>query len=180
VNARGDGSLPEAKRSATVDAERASWHRVSPVPDLPPADVLELTSLRQLGAVRRHVRAFLTASLRADGVVAEVVLDEVVERSILVIDELASNALRHGTPPATLDLREAGDHWVVVATDSARDVLPTPAVARPAGQGGYGLYVVADLTSAHGVEIDGDRKHVWARLAKHLPFGDQQPYPAGR
>jgi len=161
------GRRPDGQASAALAAVRASWQRVSPVPDVVPADVLQLTSLRQLGAVRRHVRAFLAASLRADGVVAADVVDEVVETSILVIDELASNALRHGAPPATLDLREAGDHWVVVATDSARDVLPTPAVDRPAGHGGYGLYVIADLTSAHGVEIDGDRKHVWALLAKH-------------
>lgn len=152
---------------AAAGAGRTSWRRTSPVPDVPPTDVLELTSLRHLGAVRRRARAFLTASLVADGILDEVVLDEVVERSILVIDELASNALRHGRPPATLDLREAGDHWIVVATDSAGDVLPTPAVARPAGQGGYGLYVIADLASAHGVQVDGDRKRVWVELPKH-------------
>ncbi|WP_222194984.1 ATP-binding protein [Modestobacter italicus] len=161
------GGRPDGQASAALDAVRASWRQVVPVPGIPPAEVVQLTSLRQLGAVRRHVRAFLTTSLQADGVVAEDEVDEVVERSILVIDELASNALRHGAQPASLDLREAGDHWVVVATDSARDVLPTPAVDRPAGQGGYGLYVIADLTSAHGVEIDHDRKRVWALLAKH-------------
>ncbi|WP_051516019.1 SpoIIE family protein phosphatase [Candidatus Blastococcus massiliensis] len=165
-------------RSATVEPGdpveevRASWRRVSPVPDLVPAAVLELTSLRQLGSVRRAARQFLTTSLLADGVVAGDVVDDVVERSILVIDEMASNALRHGATPASLDFREAGDHWVVVVTDSARDALPTPAVDRPAGQGGYGLYVIADLTSAHGVEVDEDRKRVWALLAKHPPQGN--------
>ncbi|SDE56486.1 Serine phosphatase RsbU, regulator of sigma subunit [Blastococcus fimeti] len=157
-----------------VAATRASWRRTTPVPDLVPADVVELTSLRQLGAVRRHVRAFLSASLQAGGVVAEDVVDEVVERAILVIDELASNALRHGAPPARLDLREAGDHWLAVATDAAPDVLPAPAVDRPAGAGGYGLYVIADLSTAHGVEIDGAQKRVWARLAKHPPGTGQR------
>jgi hypothetical protein len=157
---------PGGEARAALDAVRASWRETSPVPDGAPTDVLELTSLRQLGAVRRHVRTFLTASLQADGGLAEDLVHDVVETSILVIDELASNALRHGAPPASLDLREAGDHWIVVATDSARDALPTPAVDRPAGQGGYGLYVIADLTAAHGVEIDGDRKRVWALLAK--------------
>ncbi|MDT0275418.1 ATP-binding SpoIIE family protein phosphatase [Blastococcus goldschmidtiae] len=175
-----DGASPATGRvAAAVDAARTSWRRLSAVPDLVPSAVLELTSLRQLGAVRRAVRAFLTESLQAGGEVVEDVIDEVVQRSILVIDELASNALRHGALPASLDLREAGDHWVVVATDSAGSVLPTPAVSRPAGQGGYGLYVIADLTSAHGVEVDGDRKHVWARLAKHLLPADQ-PSDAAR
>jgi len=161
------GSRVDGQPATALDAVRASWREVHPVPGVVPTEVLELTSLRQLGSVRRQVRAFLTASLQADGVLAEDEVDEVVGSSILVIDELASNALRHGAPPATLDLREAGDHWVVVATDAARDVLPTPAVDRPAGQGGYGLYVIADLTSAHGVEVDGDRKRVWALLPKH-------------
>lgn len=159
--ANADGQL-----GAGSDDDRASWQTVSPVPGLAPAHVLELSSVRHLGAVRRHVRAYLTASLQADGVVDEDDVDEIVETSILVIDELASNALRHGALPASLDLREAGDHWVVVATDSAQHDLPTPAVDRPAGHGGYGLYVIADLTSAHGVEIDGDRKRVWALLPK--------------
>ena len=159
-------SDPDGQGSRAVDAFRATWREPRPVPDVPPTEVLELTSLRQLGSVRRQVRAFLTASLRAGGVIAENVVEEVVERSILVIDEMASNALRHGAPPASLDVREAGDHWIVVATDSAKDVLPTPAVGRPAGHGGYGLHVIAELTSAHGVEIDGDRKRVWALLGK--------------
>ncbi len=154
--------------SAAVDADRTTWRQLSPGPGSAPGAVLELTSLRRLGAVRRDVRAFLTASLLSDGVVDEDVLDEVVERSILVIDELASNALRHGAPPACLDLRDAGDHGLVVATDSAPQALPAPAVGRPAGAGGYGLYVIADLSSAHGVEVDGDRKRVWARLAKQV------------
>ncbi|MCZ2826941.1 MULTISPECIES: ATP-binding protein [unclassified Modestobacter] len=159
--------LPGGPAAATIEAVRNSWRRVSPVPDVPPADVVELTSLRQLGAVRRHVRALLTASLQADGIRTDDDVEEIVDRAILVIDELASNALRHGTLPARLDLREAGDHWVVVATDSARDELPLPAVDRPAGQGGYGLYVIADLTSAHGVDVDGVTKRVWALLPKH-------------
>jgi hypothetical protein len=149
-----------------VEAVRISWRQLSPVPDGPPGEVMPLTSLRELGAVRHAVRALLTASLRSGGSADEEALEDVVERSILVIDELASNALRHGAPPATLDLRDAGDHWVVVATDAASDVLPAAAVDRPAGQGGYGLYVVADLTLGHGVEVDGACKRIWALLAK--------------
>jgi anti-sigma regulatory factor (Ser/Thr protein kinase) len=152
-----------------VAAARTSWRQVSQVPDVAPAETIELTSLRELRDVRRRVRAVLAASLDDGDEPDEVAREDVVERVVLVIDELASNAVRHGAPPATLEVRESGDHWVVVVTDAAPDALPAPAVDRPAGQGGYGLYVIADLATAHGVEVHGDRKRVWARLAKHQP-----------
>jgi len=154
---------------AEAAAARTSWRQVSQVPDVAPAESIELTSLRGLREVRRRVRAVLTASLDDGDEFDEVAREDVVERVVLVIDELASNAVRHGAPPATLEVRESGDHWVVVVTDAAPDALPAPAVDRPAGQGGYGLYVIADLATAHGVEVHGDRKRVWARLAKHQP-----------
>ena len=149
------------------DSRRIAWRMRDPAPDIPPDDIVELISLKQLAAVRRRVRALLTASLSERGMADPDLVEEVVERSILVIDELASNAIRHGTAPATLDVRDTGDHWVVVATDAAPHQLPTPARDRPEGQGGYGLYVIADLASAHGVEVDGARKRVWARLPKY-------------
>jgi len=54
----------------------------------------------------------------------------------------------------------------VIVTDSAPDRPPTPARDRPAGQGGYGLYVIADLAAGHGVHYEPDHKHVWACLNK--------------
>jgi anti-sigma regulatory factor (Ser/Thr protein kinase) len=154
---------------AEAAAARTSWRQVAQVPDVAPAESIELTSLRELREVRRRVRAVLAASLDDDDALDEVAREDVVERVVLVIDELASNAVRHGAPPATLEVRETGEHWVVVVTDAAPDALPAPAVDRPAGQGGYGLYVIADLATAHGVEVHGDRKRVWARLAKPGP-----------
>ena len=53
-----------------------------------------------------------------------------------------------------------------LVTDAAPDRLPTPARERPAGGGGYGLYVIADLTATHGVHREPNRKHVWVCLIK--------------
>jgi hypothetical protein len=157
-------SPPEPGRTDYVEAVRASWRHTSSAPEMPLLATLPLTTLRELGQVRRRLRTILEDSLRRAGLTDADVVDDVVDRSILVIDELASNALRHGGRPAELQVSGGGDHWVVAAVDSAPDVLPRPAVDRPAGLGGYGLYVVADLALAHGVEVDGPTKRVWAVL----------------
>ena len=142
-----------------------SWRAQSALPEVSDTGLtLALATLRALGSVRRQVRAFLQDSL-SPAVDAERA-EDVVDNAILVIDELTSNAVRHGTAPSRLDVCDEPDHWIVIATDSAPDRPPTPARDRPAGAGGYGLYLVGDLTDAHGVHYETDRKMVWARLGK--------------
>ena len=146
----------------------ASWHADSPVPAAPETRLLlQLVSLRALSVVRRQVQHFLLSSLGAarDEDVAPAV-EDAVERAVLVIDELTSNALRHGSPPASLHIGDDDGRWIVIVTDAAPGQAPTPARERPAGQGGYGLYVIADLTAEHGVHYEPDRKLVWACLVK--------------
>ena len=146
----------------------SSWHADRPAPQATDTRLaLELGSLRGLSAVRRQVRDFLLSSLgvgRDED--ASPAFEDAVDRTILVIDELTSNALRHGALPAGLRIGDEEDRWIVVVTDSAPERLPTPARERPAGGGGYRLYVIADLTATHGVHRDADRKHVWACLNK--------------
>ncbi|GAB4081129.1 SpoIIE family protein phosphatase [Modestobacter muralis] len=150
------GRTPERYTEA-----RATWRGGDPVPAPAEAGLeVELTSLRGLSGVRRQVREFLTSSLGPGSD------EDVVDQAVLVIDELASNALRHGSRPAGLHLGDEGTRWVVRVTDSAPGRRPAPAGGRPAGQGGYGLYVVADLTSARGVHYGTDSKVVWAAFDK--------------
>ena len=149
----------------------AGWHGDSPVPTVSGARLtLELASLRGLSGVRRQMRQFLLSSLDpGPGSEPEPAVEDVVERAVLVIDELASNAVRHGAPPASLHIADEDTRWIVLVTDSAPGRRPTPARGRREGQGGYGLYVVADLTADHGVHYAADRKVVWAVLDKQLP-----------
>ncbi|SDH18047.1 ATP-binding protein [Klenkia brasiliensis] len=160
------GTIRREDMSAYQHAAAASsWAQDTPVPDPSPTDrlVLVLESLRSLGAVRRQVRGFLTAGLApAAGDAGE----DAVESAVLVIDELTSNALRHGRPPSRLLVTDEPDRWVVIVSDGAPDRPPTPAVERPEGAGGYGLHVVADLTAEHGVHYETDHKLVWACLRK--------------
>lgn len=87
-----------------------------------------------------------------------------VEQLILVIDEITSNALRHGAVPVHVGLGTDSASWVVTVTDHAPGAPPIPAVGRPPGTGGYGLYLIADLTSDHGWHTDNNHKTVWALL----------------
>ncbi|MGY1749047.1 SpoIIE family protein phosphatase [Modestobacter sp. SYSU DS0511] len=171
-----DHRVPAAGATPTVPSRTpaeyaeayASWHADSPVPEAPETRLsLQLGSLRGLSVVRRQVRQFLLASLgvgREEQVLPDV--EDAVERAVLVIDELTSNALRHGSPPSILHVGDDEGRWIVIVTDGAPDRPPTPARGRPAGQGGYGLYVIADLTAEHGVHYQADRKLVWASLRK--------------
>ena len=155
------GDITAAQHAALA----ATWLAQSPLPEVSDTGLtLALASARALGAVRQQVRAFLAASLDAD-LPADTV-EDILDNAILVIDELTSNAVRHGAPPSRLDVCDEADHWVVLATDSAPDRPPTPALDRPPGAGGYGLYLIADLTQGHGVHYEPDRKLVWARIDK--------------
>jgi two-component sensor histidine kinase len=116
--------------------------------------------LSQLPAVRRELRR----SLAQDDVSASVEQDELHEQLVLVLDELLSNALRHGRSPVAAAVHRTDSGWMLLVSDSAAQVPPHPDPERDPARGGLGLRMVADLTSAHGWCSDGGRKHVWAVL----------------
>ena len=82
----------------------------------------------------------------------------------LVASELATNALRHGAPPATVVLHRGRASWLLDVADGAVDVVPVLADRRPLGEGGFGLVVVGRLADEVGWYIVPGRKHVWATL----------------
>jgi hypothetical protein len=157
-----------ARTPAEYAAAFASWQGDRPVPVAAETRLsLQLESLRGLSVVRRQVQAFLLSSLDcAPGDESYAAAEDAVERAVLVIDELTSNALRHGEPPSSLHIGDDAGRWIVIVSDGAPEREPAPARDRPAGQGGYGLYVIADLTVEHGVHYEPDRKLVWACLVK--------------
>jgi hypothetical protein len=72
-----------------------------------------------------------------------------------------------------------GSGWVLSLSDEAVDRPPVPAVDRDPAFGGMGLPMVAQLSVEHGYATDGDRKHVWARLASGAPVPGAAPSPRG-
>ena len=118
----------------------------------------ELSSLTELSALRARLRASLTGS----ATVAHPEREHWSERLVLIADELTSNALRHGAPPVATALSRLADRWMVAVNDSSTDVPPAPAEGRDPGLGGFGLYLVADLSAAHGWTLTRGAKCVWA------------------
>ena len=86
------------------------------------------------------------------------------ERLLLCLEELASNALRHGRAPVRVDLTAFDRYWLLTVADSAVELPPTPAVDRDAADGGLGLYLVARIAGAHGWAIEDSRKVAWVRI----------------
>lgn len=90
--------------------------------------------------------------------------DDLRDRLLLVLDEMASNALRHGGAHVEAAVRRTGGSFLVAVSDGATTTPPTPAVDRDPALGGLGLYLIAELSAAHGWYVDGDAKTVWAVL----------------
>jgi signal transduction histidine kinase len=118
----------------------------------------ELASVAELARLRARVRTELTGS----DVVAHPEREQWSERLVLIIDELASNALRHGGGPVAAELSRSGRRWLIAVTDSSARLPPTPARGRDPGLGGFGLYLVADLSVGHGWCPEDGHKTVWA------------------
>ena len=101
--------------------------------------------------------------------------DDDVEWLLLTFEELSSNALKHGHPPARVAVTLTATGWLVDVSDAAPDQPPTPAVGRDAALGGLGLYLVARLCDGHGWLVEAGRKRVWA----HLVCAAAQPTDGG-
>jgi hypothetical protein len=84
-----------------------------------------------------------------------------IDDALLVVTELAANALRHGGGDPVLRLSVDGaDVRVEVFDDN-----PAPPVRRPAGaDGGWGLVLVDRLSSVRGTARHGRGKVVWCVL----------------
>jgi len=69
---------------------------------------------------------------------------EAADDFVIAVNEIATNAVRHGSPRASLRLWVSGSAGVAEIRDSGRwaaAAAPTPLPRRPAEQGGMGLEV---------------------------------------
>jgi anti-sigma regulatory factor (Ser/Thr protein kinase) len=135
----------------------SAWPSASPPPATPALrwdlrDVAELPSVR--AELRRHAatRSVPDADLR--------------DQLILALDEMASNALRHGGGRVRASVRLTPEAYLIEVSDAAAGSPPSPAVGRDPSEGGLGLYLIAEMSTAHGWYVrDGD-KYVWALLPR--------------
>ena len=145
----------------TRHAGGPSWPAAVPPPGQP-ALVWDLSALSQLPAVRAQVRRHVSA----EDPEGRAHVAELRDRLILALDEMASNALRHGAGRVRASLRTTDDAWLVEVSDQAATRPPAPAVGRDPSEGGLGLYLIAELAIRHGWYSEGGCKHVWALLPR--------------
>ncbi len=139
----------------------------APVPSLA-GDVWhwQLEAMHVVSRVRADLRARI-----AHPSVCSTSTDDARDGLLLVFEELASNALRHGGGAVRALVVAGTDGWLLDLSDEAPDRPPVPAVDRDPAFGGMGLHLVAQLSIEYGWEGRPGRKHVWARL----PSGRTEP-----
>jgi anti-sigma regulatory factor (Ser/Thr protein kinase) len=137
----------------TGETAKQLWPSARP-PAAPDHLAWDLDSVTELPLVRAQVRAHLAGPRQGD----------LRDRLVLALDEMASNALRHGGGRVRVTVRPLTGAWLVEVRDGAPDTPPTPAVGRDPSEGGLGLYLIAELATDHGWYVTGETKYVWAVL----------------
>lgn len=141
----------------TGQAAGPVWPTASP-PAAAPVLSWQLDSVSELPRVR--------AELRQHAAAGERVTADARDQLILALDEMASNALRHGGGGVQATVRQTPDAYLVEVSDRAAASPPTPAVGRDPSEGGLGLYLIAEMATEHGWYVEGGAKHVWALLPR--------------
>ncbi|RBY93662.1 ATP-binding protein [Blastococcus sp. TF02-8] len=143
----------------TGQAAGTTWPSAYP----PPAEAVlswDLRSVAELPAVRADVRDGLTAAA------SDSVTPDLIDRLVLALDEMASNALRHGGGEVRAAIGRTDRAYLIEVTDQAPQTPPSPAVGRDPSLGGLGLYLIAELADGHGWYATDHHKHVWALLPR--------------
>ena len=145
----------------TGQATGGIWPSACPPPATPVLS-WDLHDVADLPRVRGELRRRAAETDRATGHRSEDHRDQLV----LALDEMASNALRHGGGDVRAVVRLTGDSYVIEVSDQAVSAPPAPAVGRDPSQGGLGLYLIAELATQHGWYVRDGLKHVWALLPR--------------
>lgn len=96
-------------------------------------------------------------------------LDELAFTTELIVSELATNAVRYGTPPITLRLVKGGRTLTFEVSDS-NPVSPHLRHAQTSDEGGRGLFICAELSQNWGVRFSDNSKTIWTEQAlPHQP-----------
>jgi len=141
-----------------VDRARA-WE-MTPPPEGDTCWTWAPSGLEELASVRREFRT----NISGDDLPGPVLPADRVEESVLALDELMSNGLRHGRPPVHVEVRAAADGLLLLVSDRAASTPLMPTSTRDPGQGGMGLGMVAHVASACGWVPEDDVKTVWALM----------------
>jgi len=120
-----------------------------------------LEDVAELPRVRADLRRHAAAAAPSDSAAADL-----RDQLILALDEMASNALRHGQGGVQATVRETSDAYLIEVSDQATAHPPAPAVGRDPSEGGLGLYLIAEMATQHGWYVSNGHKYVWALLPR--------------
>lgn len=103
-------------------------------------------------------RAFVRATL------AEWDMTNFTEDALVVVSELATNAVLHARTPFRITVRveDIATVWIEVADDNPRP--PVRAADELSATSGRGLHAVVALAQEWGIRSEDDGKVVWAKL----------------
>src|SRR5215208_7978114 len=84
----------------------------------------------------------------------------------LIVSELVTNALRHGTEGERIDLAVTPkpEFLCVQVTDDGPGLAPRPRALESEEEGGFGLFFVEQLARRWGVTRENRRTRVWFEL----------------
>ena len=85
----------------------------------------------------------------------------------LVVTEVFSNAVRHGGRPGDLirlAITPKDGYMCVQVTDSGPGLVPRPGAFESDDDGGFGLFLVEQLTRRWGVTREDNKTRVWFEL----------------
>jgi anti-sigma regulatory factor (Ser/Thr protein kinase) len=90
-------------------------------------------------------------------------LQELATNAELIVSELLTNAIRHGTDP--IRLRLIAHQVLTCEVSDTSDSSPRLRHARTTDEGGRGLFLVAQMSHRWGTRYTPDGKIVWAECA---------------
>jgi anti-sigma regulatory factor (Ser/Thr protein kinase) len=175
----------QGRQAASVQAAGDRFSPRQPAVSVPPgAGRRRRIGLAPVPESARAAREFTVATLR------KWQLDALIEDAVVVASELATNAIRHGTPAMGDATGASGSgqvelSWclqasrlICVVTDQT-GTPPAVADGGPEAESGHGLQIVGALAVAWGWTILGTgQKAVWAALELSGPAGADGHAPA--
>ena len=152
----------DAEHPNPVHVDPADYLGSLPVPHEPLEDtepLLHADSVRDLRGLRREL-----ADRAADAKLAAG-SEPALEDFLLAVDEMTTNALRHGRPPVSLRLWANGERLVCTITDRGAGFEDPfigygPAHGSDLSLGGMGLWLARQLCDHVDITPDGDGVHV--------------------
>jgi anti-sigma regulatory factor (Ser/Thr protein kinase) len=84
----------------------------------------------------------------------------------LAVSEVVSNAVKHAhsTDDIKVAVTPKDGYLCVQVTDSGPGLVPKPRATAPADDGGFGLFLVEQLTRRWGITREQERTRVWFEL----------------